>query len=289
MRKGFFLTESEKNRISNLYGGTKMFLLEAIDPPASVEEIKSFQKWLDDNYGEWAYSQRNGINYKVSEKKWGYGSFGSQTKAKWEGPEGEKYRKEKGVSTGTASDDGWFIWDEINKKHTGPFTKEQIIQKATEKPEIKVSNKTVTANQYRQAKNIADLGLPMSPETQSFTSKTGSDISTYGNFEGTKINRRETQIDRYYKNKGENKEPLDNMLYKQKSVDGFQDWAKRTMNGIEFNTSPKFMKLEGNKLTTTEGGIERTYYYDDKTQEWRHPMMDNNIRIIEDPGPSPKN
>jgi hypothetical protein len=283
MRKGFFLTESERNRISNLYGGNKIFLLEATAPPPTTKEERvEFSKWMDTKHPNWVTLNNRGKKGNSPGTRAQSDPFnsGSWTRA-WD-KYGDEYLKEKGTSSNP--DDQWYVWDDTNKKHEGPFTKEQIIEKAKQNPEIQVSNKNVTGNQYRVAKNIPELGLPMAPGG-SFTSKTGTDISQYGNFEGTKIGRRETEIDRYYKNKGENKEPLDNMLYRQKSVQGFQDWAKRTMNGIVFSTDPQYMKLEGNKLTTNEGGIERTYYYDEKAQEWKHPMMDNHIKIIVQPGP----
>jgi hypothetical protein len=54
MRKGFFLTESEKNRISNLYGGTKMFLLEATAPmPTDIPTQIKFADWMDQKHPKW--------------------------------------------------------------------------------------------------------------------------------------------------------------------------------------------------------------------------------------------
>jgi hypothetical protein len=229
MRKGFFLTESEKNRISNLYGGTKMFLLEAIDPPGSVEEIKAFQKWLDDNYGEWAYSQRNGINYKVSEKGWGYGSFGSQTKAKWEGEEGEKYRSEKGTTSGgnvtvTQKKEWWYY---ENDQPFGPKTKDELLQLFSDGDidgDTYVFAQGITPAPTK-ASNVTDLGIP--------PKKSKTDYTPPKNWTGTQTSRNATRGDQYFSSatsetRTELSEPKSN-IDRQYTDEGFVEWAKNTL------------------------------------------------------------
>jgi hypothetical protein len=50
----------------------------------SVDKIKDFQNWMDDNYGKWAWSTRYNKSYKVNENpRLGWGAMGPNTTKKW--------------------------------------------------------------------------------------------------------------------------------------------------------------------------------------------------------------
>jgi hypothetical protein len=286
MRKGFFLTESEKNRISGLYNN-KLFLIEAVDPPKDAEEVKAFQDWMDAKYPSgWAKS-KSGTLFTIKKKQSnGYGVYPMrpQTKLAWEDDsKGGVYRKEKGNVT-VSSDKTWWVWS--NGTYDGPYTQEDIISKTKVFPETLVSHPTFTSNQFKKAYLVPQLGLPVpySSSTGSFTSSTGTNMSSYGEFKGTDVKTKETERDQYFNQEEKTTPKPENLLYRQKTTQGFQDWAKKNMN-VSFNTDPSVMSIDGNKLTTTEGGVTRVYYYNDKTQEWQFPNMSNNITIDVQPGP----
>lgn len=62
--------------------------------PADLD-VKKFQDWLDNNKGEWAWSQKQQKNYKVEQNpNRGYGRFGPSTQKMWNDPKvKEEYLK----------------------------------------------------------------------------------------------------------------------------------------------------------------------------------------------------
>lgn len=56
--------------------------------PSDLKDVKKFQDWLDQRYGEWAWSPRFGKKYKVeSNPLRGYGKYGPSTSKMWNDPE----------------------------------------------------------------------------------------------------------------------------------------------------------------------------------------------------------
>lgn len=54
----------------------------------TVDKIKNFQTWLDNNYGKWAWSTRYNRSYKVNKTpSLGWGKMGPNTTKKWADPE----------------------------------------------------------------------------------------------------------------------------------------------------------------------------------------------------------
>lgn len=62
------------------------YTMSTTSKPATTEEIKKFQDWLDSNYPGW-------VNGKSLKKGTGYGSWGPSTKSAWE-KYGSKYEKQ---------------------------------------------------------------------------------------------------------------------------------------------------------------------------------------------------
>lgn len=286
MRKGFFLTESEKNRITNLYGGSKIFLLEAdTPPPTTKEERVEFSKWMDDKYGEWV-SLPNGRMAK-SPGTWAQTKpfqSGSWSRA-WD-KYGDDYTKEKGGNVSGGGDKKWRVWNDQSKKYEGPYTLEELQTKFTNNEitgETYVAHPDVTGNRAMKAKNIRQLEMPEEPLPPSASTASTSSID-YQQVKGTKIERPETALDKYYKEAPDKKTipgPED-LTYRQKTSQGFIEWAKKNLNTLF--TDKDIVKLEGNRIITQDQyGTQRVYDYDDKTQEWKHPNFTTNIQIIAKP------
>jgi len=98
MKRGFTLTESEKNRIKSIYGTINEGDSDSDYQLDSVEKIRGFQDWMDGKFGKWAESIKSpGSFYKVGQReKYGWGFMRAQTKKAWDAHKDE-YLKEKGL------------------------------------------------------------------------------------------------------------------------------------------------------------------------------------------------
>lgn len=78
-------------------------------PPSDLKDVKHFQRWLDDNKGEWAWSSRQQKNYKVeSNPNRGYGRFGPSTQKMWNDPKvKEEYLKSLGGEDKNNQQQSW--------------------------------------------------------------------------------------------------------------------------------------------------------------------------------------
>jgi len=115
MKRGFIITESEKNRISNLYRVNIFEQSTPPTPPTTPKEIGDFQTWMDVKFPEgWADSiKRPGTKYVVGERpNFGFQKFRAQTKKAWD-TYGKTYTDEtnsnKGNST-VGSNDEYVYW-----------------------------------------------------------------------------------------------------------------------------------------------------------------------------------
>lgn len=268
MRKGFFLTESEKNRISDLYGGNKTFLFEEEAPLTDPDDIKKFQKWMDDNFADWAESIKNPARkYKVVPST-GYGRFGPQTKKAWNDPEkGGVYRDEQGLSTAGSNvsitqKKEWYYWNGYSQSRA--MTIDEMKKS--------ISDGTINADTlvYRQglpgwikASNAPDLDVP--PSVNSKTPDLSNEM-----FKQTKIERpKPTQ-------QSNDKTPED-LTHRQLNTKGFVTWAEKTLN-TKFDEDNVVID-KNMAVVTLNDGSKRHYYYDDKNQEWSIPDFSSNITI----------
>ena len=103
MKRGFILTESEKNRIKSLYSLIKEQTEYTLD---SADKIKQFQDWMDGKYGKWAESLKfSGKFYSVKgREQYGYGFNRSQTTKAWS-KYGDEYMKEKKLGKYSAQEE----------------------------------------------------------------------------------------------------------------------------------------------------------------------------------------
>lgn len=273
MRKGFFLTESEKNRISDLYGGNKTFLFEqeSLHQLTNKTDIENFQTWLDEKYPNgWAESIKNkGTYYTVNGKpERGFGRFGPQTKKAWNNPKiGGVYRDEQGSSTAGSNvsitqKKEWYYWNGHSQSRA--MTIDEMKKS--------ISDGTINGNTlvYRQglpgwikASNAPDLDVP--PSVNSKTPDLSNEM-----FKQTKIERpKPTQ-------QSNDKTPED-LTHRQLNTKGFVTWAEKTLN-TKFNEDNVVID-KNMAVVTLNDGSKRHYYYDDKNQEWSIPDFSSNITI----------
>lgn len=143
MKRGFILTESEKNRISNLY---KINIFEQSTPPpppTTPDEIGKFQTWMDGQFSEgWADSiKKPGTKYAVKERpNFGFQKFKAQTKKAWD-TYGKKYTDETNSNKGTStvgSNDEYVYWTSGTKSG---------VLKLSEIPDL-ITKSTITKDTY---------------------------------------------------------------------------------------------------------------------------------------------
>jgi len=115
MKRGFIITESEKNRISNLYKVNIFEQSTTPTPPTTPDEIGKFQTWMDGQFPKgWADSIKNpGTKYVVGGRpNFGFQKFRAQTKKAWD-TYGKKYTDETNSNKGTStvgSNDEYVYW-----------------------------------------------------------------------------------------------------------------------------------------------------------------------------------
>lgn len=129
MKRGFVLTESEKNRIKKIYNRGP--LMEATSPiPTDTDEIKKFEDWMDEKHPNWVTLTTNGKmgNSKKSDgtPRSMYGSANSPSfQRAWE-KWGDDYVKETGGTPGSPTYDEFGYYDKAAKKFVGPKTKDEM-------------------------------------------------------------------------------------------------------------------------------------------------------------------
>lgn len=128
MKRGFVLTESEKNRIRGIYQP----ILEQSQPkPTDPAEVTKFEEWMDTKYGNWmTYNKKTGRKGTAKNSgKMGNPDSYSYTKA-W-GKHGDEYLKEKDGGTppapSAATDTNQYgYFDKATNKFVGPKTKAEM-------------------------------------------------------------------------------------------------------------------------------------------------------------------
>lgn len=298
MRKGFFLTESEKNRISNLYGGNKLFLLEATTPPPNTKEERvEFSKWMDDKYGEWV--SLSGGRKSKSPGTWAQSKPFQSTS--WQNAwdkYGDEYTQEKkgnkpgtgGVTTQEAKE---FWYDSQSPK--GPKTKQEILDlfsagSITVNTKIyHTGNPSLTKGEWVLGGYVEGLGLPKPYNQQT----TGSSRVSYNQY---KSGGSEFKLNDLYAGASGNttqevkasfeqsaREALfDAGIGRQASDEGFIQWYQQ-MYGIELDKEenlpqgydPKSKRIE----VVDPSGNKKYFYYDESQQKWKLPDLKGGIRI----------
>jgi hypothetical protein len=284
MRKGFFLTESEKNRISNLYGGTKMFLLEATAPmPTDTPTQIKFADWMDQKHPKWITkndgTKVNSTNTKIRRNNTWANSNSFKTAWNTYGDDFIK-ENEKGTTSGgnvnVTQKKEWFY---LNGTTPSAIMTIDEMKKAISDGIIK-GNTLV----YRQglpgwikASNAPELGAP--PSVPSSTAST-NDLSGKM-FEPTKLGKRETYYDKQFSSSGSSqqldKKTPEDLTYRQFNPPGFVAWAKKTLN-TTFDEGSVVMDKNMAVVTLTDGS-KRYYYYNDKNKEWSIPDFSEKIQI----------
>jgi len=306
MRKGFFLTESERNRISGLYNKNinKLFLIEAVDPPKDAEEVKAFQDWMDAKYPSgWAKSKKTGNLYIVNKNTAnGYGKFpmGEQTKLAWEDDaKGGVYRKEKGIGGSMAETQKKEFRYLSNGAWSALLTKDEM-EKAYEEQKFKGNDRvfkvgmTYVNNNYPMACQVEGLDIPCDPITPSTETgdtwikssyqsaigaqglKTPKFSSPYANITASTPTEFINQVNA---NAGIN--PYQSKYTHQFSKDGLKNYLGQ-IYGVKPDDSA-IVQLDQNekKATITIGNTKTTYYYNEKNNTWDLPQTQGNVEFIQ--------
>jgi hypothetical protein len=283
MRKGFFLTESEKNRISNLYGGNKLFLLEATAPmPTDTPTQIKFADWMDQKHPNWITkndgTKVNSTNTKIRRNNTWANSNSFKTAWNRYGDDFIK-ENEKGTTSGgnvtVTQKKEWFYYKD--EKPVGPKTKDELLQL--------VSSGDINGDTYvfaqgittapTKASNVTDLGIP--PKSSEIK------YNPPENWTGTQTSKNATRGDQYFSSmtsetRTELSEPKSN-IDRQYTDEGFVEWAKNT---LKQKIDIKMVDLDpkGNmvRVTLPDNNV-MTYYYDQNKQEWDIPDYSNRLKI----------
>lgn len=175
MKRGFVLTESEKNRIKGIY----QTILEASKPkPTDPAEVTKFEEWMDKKYGNWmTYNKRTGRKGTAKNSgRMGNPNSYSYTKA-WE-EHGDEYLNETGGgttsgSTSAATTNEYGYFDKAANKFVGPKTKAEmdaLIAAKTITDDTWITSRPVGGKwgQYTKAKDSQefDFGPGLPPDTE---------------------------------------------------------------------------------------------------------------------------
>jgi hypothetical protein len=151
MKRGLILTESEKNRISNLYK-VNLFEQSTPPPPTTPDEIGKFQIWMDKKFPKgWAQSIKDPKSkYAVrSRPEYGFQKFRAQTKKAWD-TYGKTYTDETNSNKGNngnntvASNDEYVYWTNGTKSSVMKLNDiSDLISKGTITKETYITKKPV--------------------------------------------------------------------------------------------------------------------------------------------------
>jgi hypothetical protein len=308
MRKGFFLTESERNRISGLYNKNinKLFLIEAVDPPKDAEEVKAFQDWMDAKYPSgWATGSTGNVFTINKRTSHGYGAFPmrTQTKKAWEDDaKGGVYRKEKGIggSMTETQKKEFRYWDtSINDWVREPLTKDEMT-KAYNENKFKGSTRvyklgmTYSNANYPMACQVEGLDIPCDPITPSTATGDAGIKANYQSaigaqglktpkfaspYQGITASTPTEFLNQVNKNAGFN--PYQSNNTHQFSKDGLKNYLGQ-IYGVKPDDSA-VVELDQNekKATITIGNTKTTYYYNQKNNTWDLPQTQGNVEFIQ--------
>lgn len=304
MRKGFFLTESEKNRISNLYGGNKLFLLEATEPPTDPTEVKAFMDWADKKDPNWVLLTTNPEKKGISKKSDGtprkmYGNPNSGSYKRAWAASGETYTKEKGggkedPAVDPKSNEKW-IYLSGNPYVKVTSTKgdiQKLLDAGTLDGKTLVYRKGITTT-WTAIKSLPDYfdlvpdvpggnddkkdddGSPAVPDQKDDGTAVTTDKTKAKADANTSVSSNYSAVN-YQANK-EGADPVNNYSPIQTpDISGFNQWytsifklspAKGTINNKDKDNITYTIDM-GNGLT-------KTYNYDSKSKTWRLPQGQN--------------
>jgi len=202
MKRGFVLTESEKNRIRGIY----QTILEQAPPPKPTDpaEVTKFEEYMDNTYGNWmTYNKKTGRKGKAKNSgRMGNPDSYSYTKA-W-GEHGQEYLDKIGksgtptppVAPSAATDTNQYgYFDKATNKFVGPKTKtemDSLIANGTITDESWITSKPQGGKwaQYTKAKESQnfDFGPGLPPDTElkiPGVNTSGSSVSGSGTTSGS--------------------------------------------------------------------------------------------------------
>jgi hypothetical protein len=302
MRKGFFLTESEKNRISNLYGGNKIFLLEATAPmPTDIPTQTKFADWMDQKHPNWIQKKDgtkiNSTNTKIRKNNtW---SSSPSFKKAWD-TYGDEFEKEKGTGGSmTESQKKEFRYYK-NGKWSPSLTKDEM-EKAYEKAEFTGNDRvfkvgmTISNNNYPMACQVQGLDIPCDPITadtgttgdtkikNTYQSKIGAQGLTKPKFsspyENISASTATDFINAINNNAGVN--PYQSKYTHQFSNEGLKNYLAQ-IYGLNLPAdTPIYLNSNDKSGTITIGNTKTTYYYDQKNNTWDLPQTQGNVEFIQ--------
>jgi hypothetical protein len=306
MRKGFFLTESERNRISNLYGGNKMFLLESTNPPTDPEEVKKFMDWADTKDPNWVVLKLNPKKTGTSKNSDGtprkkvYGNPNSASYKKAWAASGETYMKEKGTGGSMAESQKKEFRYFKNDKWSSLLTKDEM-EKAYEKGDFKGSDRvfkvgmTISNNSYPIACQVQGLDIPCDPITvdtgttgdtkikNTYQSKIGAQGLTKPKFSSPYDNISASTatdfINAINNNAGVN--PYQSKYTHQFSNEGLKNYLAQIYGLNVPADTPIYLNSNDKSGTITIGNTKTTYYYDQKNNTWDLPQTQGNVEFIQ--------
>jgi len=176
MKRGFVLTESEKNRIRGIYQP----ILEQVTPPKPTDkaEVTKFEEYMDNTYGNWmTYNKKTGRKGSAKNSgRMGNPDSYSYTKA-WE-KHGQEYLDKIGkgggaVPSAATIDNQYGYFDKTANKFVGPKTKAEIdalVSAGTITDDTWVTTRPVGGKwgQYAKAKDSQgfDFGPGLPPDTE---------------------------------------------------------------------------------------------------------------------------
>ena len=171
MKRGFVLTESEKNRIKSIY---QPILEQSSPKPTDQAEVTKFEEWMDATFGNWmTYNKRTGRKGTAKNSgRMGNPDSYSYTKA-W-GEYGDRYLKEKGggstpAAPSAATDSNQYgYFDKATNKFVGPKTKadmDNLIANGTITDETWVTTKPQGGkwSEYKKARESQNFDFGPTP------------------------------------------------------------------------------------------------------------------------------
>lgn len=186
MKRGFVLTESEKNRIRGIYQP----ILEQTTPPKPTDraEVTKFEEWMDNKYGNWmTYNKRTGRKGTAKNSgRMGNPDSYSYTQA-W-GKHGQEYLDEIGKggtpsSSSAATDTNQYgYFDKATNKFVGPKTKadmDNLIANGTITDETWITSKPQGGKwaQYTKARESQNFDFGPTPPPKEELQIPGSNTS----------------------------------------------------------------------------------------------------------------